>query len=201
MRREVFESLRVYLINGICIGFILFIVLRDIAHAAFLQLLECKEPPFDGVEAQKISQISWKYHDLTPHTRLLRPSTNFSPILQCILHSSYVVDTGREDHFPWPQILVPKLNISNYTILDTFKLHSRRIWPFPGCPDALNPLSFMHSTLLMIQSKTWTHFPTLDTLKTLLTWRLNHGLLWSGWKHSSVPLLHWALTLLRDTQW
>ena len=34
------------------IGFILFIVLWDIAHAVFLQLLACKEPPCDGVEAQ-----------------------------------------------------------------------------------------------------------------------------------------------------
>ena len=34
------------------IGFILFIVLWDIAHEVFLQLLACKEPPCDGVEAQ-----------------------------------------------------------------------------------------------------------------------------------------------------
>ena len=37
-----------------CLGFIsyLFIVLWDIAHAVFLQLLACKEPPCDGDEAQ-----------------------------------------------------------------------------------------------------------------------------------------------------
>ena len=37
-----------------CLRFILYllIVLRDIAHAVFLQLLACKEPPCDGVEAQ-----------------------------------------------------------------------------------------------------------------------------------------------------
>jgi len=37
-----------------CSGFILhsFIVLWDIAHAVILQLLACKEPPCDGVEAQ-----------------------------------------------------------------------------------------------------------------------------------------------------
>jgi len=51
-RREVFESLRVYFLYGFCIGCILFIVLWDIAHAAFLQLLACKEPPCDGVEAK-----------------------------------------------------------------------------------------------------------------------------------------------------
>jgi len=37
-----------------CSGFIfyLFIVIWDIAHAVFFQLLACKEPPCDGVEAQ-----------------------------------------------------------------------------------------------------------------------------------------------------
>ena len=51
-RREVFELLRVYFIYGCCIGFIWFIVLWDIAHVAFLERLICKEPPFDGIEAQ-----------------------------------------------------------------------------------------------------------------------------------------------------
>ena len=51
-RREVFGLLRVFLIYGFCIGFILFIVLLDIAHGVFLQLLACKEPPSDGVGAQ-----------------------------------------------------------------------------------------------------------------------------------------------------
>jgi len=54
---EVFGSRRVYFIYRFCIGFILFIVLWDIAHAVFLQLLACKEPPCDGVEAQSISQV------------------------------------------------------------------------------------------------------------------------------------------------
>jgi len=57
MPREVFGSLKVYFICGFCTGFIfigfsLFIVLWDISHAVFLQLLACKEPPCDGVEAQ-----------------------------------------------------------------------------------------------------------------------------------------------------
>ena len=41
-RREVLDRSR----------FNLFIVLWDIADAAFLQLLACKEPPCDGIEAQ-----------------------------------------------------------------------------------------------------------------------------------------------------
>ena len=56
-RHEVFQSLRVYSLYGFCIGFILFIVLWDIMHAAFLQLLACKEPPCDVVEAHKITQV------------------------------------------------------------------------------------------------------------------------------------------------
>ena len=56
-RREVFGLLKVYFIYEFCTGFIfigfsLFIVLWDIAHSAFLQLLACKKPPCDGVEAQ-----------------------------------------------------------------------------------------------------------------------------------------------------
>jgi hypothetical protein len=56
-RREVFGSLKVYYIHGFCTGFILngfclFILLRDITQAAFLQLLTCKRPPCDDVEAQ-----------------------------------------------------------------------------------------------------------------------------------------------------
>jgi hypothetical protein len=56
-RREVFGSLKVSFIYGFCTGFIfigfsLFIVLWDIAHAVFLQLLACKEPPCDCIVAQ-----------------------------------------------------------------------------------------------------------------------------------------------------
>jgi hypothetical protein len=40
--QKVFESLRVYLIDELSIMDILFIVLWDIVHAAFLQLLACK---------------------------------------------------------------------------------------------------------------------------------------------------------------
>jgi hypothetical protein len=48
--REDIGSLKVYFIYGFCTGFIfigfsLFIVVRDITHAAFLQLLACKKPP------------------------------------------------------------------------------------------------------------------------------------------------------------
>jgi len=42
------------------------------------------------------------------HTRLLRPSTNSRPFLQCILHSSRVVDNARDDPILLPQIFMPK---------------------------------------------------------------------------------------------
>jgi hypothetical protein len=45
---------------------------------------------------------------MSPHTRLLRPSTYFRPFLMCILHSSRVVDNAREDPFPLPRIFMPK---------------------------------------------------------------------------------------------
>jgi hypothetical protein len=42
------------------------------------------------------------------HTRLLRPSTNFRPFRQCILHFSLFVDNAREDPFLLPRIFMPK---------------------------------------------------------------------------------------------
>ena len=52
MHREVFGLLRVHFIYGFYIGLILIIVLWDIAHAAFLQLLACKVPSCDGVDVK-----------------------------------------------------------------------------------------------------------------------------------------------------
>jgi len=49
---EVFESHMVYSRYGFCIDFILCIVLWDIPHAAFLQLLGCKKLHSHGVEVQ-----------------------------------------------------------------------------------------------------------------------------------------------------
>jgi len=89
------------------------------------------------------------------------------------------------------------LNISNYTIQNTFKLHARRIWLFAARPDALNPLSVVNSMIPKIQSKTWTRFPTSNTLKTSQTRSLNHRYhLCRGRNHTPAPVLRWALTLL-----
>jgi hypothetical protein len=70
------------------------------------------------------------------HTRLLRLSTNHCPFEQCKLHCSGVVHNAREDLFSVAANVVAKqsspqragyLTISNYTILNTFKLHTNRI--------------------------------------------------------------------------
>jgi len=45
---------------------------------------------------------------VSSHTRLVRPSTNFGPFLQCILHSSRVVDNAREDTVLLPPIFIAK---------------------------------------------------------------------------------------------
>jgi len=42
------------------------------------------------------------------HMRLRRPSTNFCPFLQCVLHSSRVVNNAREDLFLLPRIFMLK---------------------------------------------------------------------------------------------
>jgi hypothetical protein len=45
-------------------------------------------------------------HIVSLHTRLLRPSTNVCPFLQCILRSLGVVDNAREDPVPLPRIFM-----------------------------------------------------------------------------------------------
>jgi len=84
------------------------------------------------------------------------------------------------------------LNISNYTILNTF----RRIWLFPARPDLLNPLSVMNSTLTTTLSKTWTRFPTWNTLKSSPTRGLNHRHLCRRQTYTPAPEFRWSITLL-----
>jgi len=91
------------------------------------------------------------------------------------------------------------LHTSNFTILNTINLHARRIWLFAACPDLLNPLSVINSMGTMIQSKTWTRFPTSNTLQTLQTRSFHHlHLLCCRQKHTPAPVLRWAITLPND---
>jgi len=76
-------------------------------------------------------------------------------------------------------------------------LQARRIWWFAVHPHLLNPLSMVNSMLTQFQLRTWTPFPTLNTLKTSQTCSLNHcHLLCDGRKHTLAHVLHLAITLL-----
>jgi hypothetical protein len=75
---------------------------------------------------------------------------------------SFALNFHAERSSPQPD---DDLNISNYTMLNTFKLHPRIIRPVAARPNIFKLLSIVNSTLTKIQSKTWTHFTTLETLK------------------------------------
>jgi len=173
-------------------------------HAAFWKLLACKEPPSDGVEAQS---VSGKYRELShkpaqAQHQLSSLSTVYTPLLTCCQQCqrrplSIAPNFHAERSSPQT---AGDLNISNSTILNTFKCLTRRIWLFAVHPDMLNQLSVVNSTLTMIQLNTWTHFPTSNTLKTSQTQSLNHHhlllLLCCRRKYTPVLALSWAITLL-----
>jgi len=89
------------------------------------------------------------------------------------------------------------LNRSNYTIMNTFMLHARRIWLFAVCPEMLNALCIVNSTFTMIQSKTGTHFRIFNTLETSQPCSLNHHYHICRWrKLTVVQVLRWAIRLV-----
>ena len=151
----------------------------------------------------RLNQLAYSIMSL--HTRLLRPSTNFRPFLQCILHSSHVINNAKEDPFPLRLIsnaersspqTAGDLNTSNYTILNTFKLHSRKIYLLAERPNTLNLLSVLNSTLKKIQSKTWMRFPTSNTLKTSQTCSLTHRHRSRTRKYTPALALRCSITML-----
>lgn len=82
------------------------------------------------------------------------------------------------------------LYILSYTTLNTIKLQARRIRLFMVHSNVLKPISIVNPTLTTIQSKTWTCFSTLNTLKTLHTSSLNHShILCHGRKNTLVLAL------------
>jgi len=103
MHCEVFESLRVCFIYGFCIDLILFIVLWDIVHAALLQLTACKEPPCDGVEAQWISPVSWKYRELTPTLGCSCPETTLVSVHSVFFTFCMLSTMPEMTSFRWPK--------------------------------------------------------------------------------------------------
>jgi hypothetical protein len=58
------------------------------------------------------------------HTRLLRPSTNFSPVLQFLLHFSRVIENAREDPIPLPRIFMPKEDHLRQLATSTYQISS-----------------------------------------------------------------------------
>jgi len=87
-------------------------------------------------------------------------------------------------------------NISNYTILNTFKLHARINSLFTACPHAVKLLSVMDSTLTRILTKTWTRFPISNSFETSQTRSLNQRhLLCRRRNHTLARALRWAMTL------
>ena len=88
-------------------------------------------------------------------------------------------------------------NITNNTILNTFKLHARRIWLCAVRPNTLNLPCVVLSTLTMIQSNTGMDFPTSNSLKTSQTRGLSHRHPFCrGQEPTPAPVLRWAITLL-----
>jgi len=123
------------------------------------------------------SIVSWHPHQTAQAQRQLSSITTVNiPLLAC--HQQFrrrplSVASNFHGERSSPQT-AGNLNISNYTILNTFRLHARRTWLFTVCPDSLNPLSVFNSTLTKIQSKNWTNCPTSNTLKTSQTRSRNH---------------------------
>jgi len=153
----------------------------------------------DGWGSINLSSIVSLYPHQTAQAQLQLSSlwTMNTPLLPC-----------RQQCQRWPHSVAPNFhaersspqtagdwNISNYTIVNTFKL--QRICLFAAHPDAFNPFSVVDSTLTKIQSKTCMRFATSNTLKTLQTRSLNlRHLLCRGQNHIQVPALCWVITLL-----
>jgi len=105
---EVFGSLKVYFIYVFCIGLILLVLFYSLYYGKSRMQHFCNSWHVRNllVMVMRLNKLSESI--LSVHTRLLRPGTNFRPILQCILHSSHVVDNARVVSFPLPRIFMLK---------------------------------------------------------------------------------------------
>jgi len=107
-RREVFGSLKIYCIYGFCIGFILLVLFYSQYYGTSLMQHFCNSWRVRNLLVVVLRFNKLAESILSLDTRLLRPGTNFRPLLQCILHSSRVIDDARENPFPLPRIFMPK---------------------------------------------------------------------------------------------
>jgi hypothetical protein len=157
-----------------------------------------------------MSQVSWNYCGLTHEAA----QAQHQPLSQSTVDTSLLACAQQCQRTPHSLALnfhvercspqtAGHLYISNYNILNTFKLHTWRMWLYAVCPTSLNQPSVVHSTLTMIQSKTSRLFPISNTLKTSETRSLNHHNhchhrdlhhLCPRRKHTPAPALHWAIT-------
>jgi len=158
---------------------------------------------WDSINLSSLLKVLWTY----THYRQLRPSTNFHPCGQYILHSSHVVDNAREDPFPLPRIFLPK-----DVLLGQLATWTYQIPPSGTCssctpeesdylqrPDGMSPLCIVHSTLRKIQSKTSMRCPTSNTVYTLQTRYLNHcHPLCRGRQYTPALALRWAIGTQRS---
>jgi len=127
-------------------------------------------------------------------------STVYTPLLACRRQCQRRPISGALNlHAEWSSpYTTGNWNISNYSILNTFKLHARKIWPFAVRSNALDTLSDVNFMVTKIPSKTLTHFPTLSKLKTSQSRSLNHcHLLCCREKHTPAPALCRGITLQR----
>jgi len=128
-------------------------------------------------------------------------STVNTPLLACYQQCQRrPLSIGPKFHAKWssPQT-AGDLNISNNTILNTFKLHPRGISLLSARLDQLNQLRVSNSTRNRIQCETWMCLPTLNKLKTLQTRSLKPCYpLCHGRTNTPAPPLSWAITVLSD---
>jgi len=98
----------------------------------------------------------------------------------------------------WSPQRAGDLNVSHFTIRNTVRLHARCIWQLAAHPDMLNTPSIVNSMLTMIQSMSWTCFPTSNTLEStnMRSFNHHHHLLCHRWKQTPAPVLPWVISLL-----
>jgi len=117
----------------------------------------------------------WAESIVSLHTRLLRPSTHFCHFLQCILHSSHVVDNAREDPFPLPRIFMTEEVHLRQLATSTYQITPS--WTPSSCKPE-------ESHYLQRAPTRWTHSALWIQRYQRFSWRLRRAsLLPTRWKH------------------
>jgi len=161
--------------NSWCVRNLLVMVLRLNQSLKYHELIPTQDCPGPAPTV-----VTFYSEYSTPHMSSTMPEKTAFRFPECWCQKMSTSDAG-------------DLNISNYTILNTFS----RIGLFAAHPDAWKPLCVVNSMQTKIQSKTWTCFPTSNVLKTSQTRSLYHRhLRYCRRNHSPVLALCWSFTLL-----